>query len=107
MSHDFRFWPHHETPDWAEHLAHHLSHGQEQIMATIADLTAVVTAVQDAVNRVDSDLQALKDSIGNATSLSPDDQAALDGAVAALQGSVDAINTTDPGPDNPPPPPVV
>jgi len=70
-------------------------------MATIADLVAIDQNLADGVTRIAADFANLVAKLGQ-TTLSPEDQASVDAAVAQMQGSVDLINNSDPVQSAPP-----
>lgn len=72
-----------------------LIQGQEHEVATLNDLINLDQNLADGVTRIAGDFDALKATLGQ-TTLSPEDQAAVDAAVAQVQGSVDLINNSDP-----------
>jgi hypothetical protein len=67
---------------------------EETEMATLADLTTVTTQLSATVQRVATDLAALKAG-GNLTA---EQQATLDKAVADLTGDETTLTTADPAP---------
>ncbi len=72
---------------------------KEQVMADFTALNAKLdehaTALGNAVQRVNDDVQALRDQIAE-LELDTADQAQVDAAVARVQESVDALNAIDP-----------
>lgn len=77
-------------------LTHEIRQLKEQTMANFDQLNATIdglgTALNAAVERVNADLQALKDQLAQDAT----DQANVDAATAKLQASVDALNALDP-----------
>lgn len=76
----------------AEHQA--ILNTQEQTMSAIADLVSHVTSLDSKVDALIAALAAAK--ANPATHLTPEDQAALDGAVAALTNEESAVDTANP-----------
>jgi len=81
------------------HIIRDLHKLKEIIVANFAELNAALdahnTALTGAVQRVNDDVQALKDQIDR-LQLDTDDQAQVDAAVARVQSAVDALNAVDP-----------
>ncbi len=82
-----------------EHIVKELHALKEQIMADFSRLDAKLdeygTAISGAVQRVNEDVQALRDEVARLT-LDAEDQAKVDAIVERMQGNLDAINAIDP-----------
>ncbi len=85
--------------DGVTHIVKDLHALKEQTMADFAALNARLdehaTAPAAAVQRVNDDVQALRDQVAM-LELDSDDQAQVDAAVQRVQGSIDALNAIDP-----------
>jgi len=79
-------------------LASAVNQLKEQNMADFTNLNAAVDGLGAAVQRIDTDFQALKDQLANDAT----DQAAVDALTAKVQASIDAVSTVDPTPVTPP-----
>lgn len=69
---------------------------EQKLMAKVSELGGILNAVSDNVDKIRTEVQALKDSIGNSdVELPPEAQSALDRLTAAVQ-AIDDINPDQP-----------
>jgi hypothetical protein len=82
-----------------DHIVKDVHQLKEQMMADFTALNARLdehaAALGGAVQRVNDDVQALRDQIAD-LSLDTEDQAQVDAAVARVQEGIDALNAIDP-----------